>query len=110
MLNALRKKKAQSAIEYVILISFILAILIVFQKYIFQAFNGRFKSVGDSFGQGRLYSPRVTTECAYDHRFTNKWYNAICFDENCFTPCVADDDASGCPACINTCLTPKCTE
>ena len=59
-------KRAASVLEYITLIAIVAGALLIFQKYIAQAFYGRWKSVGDSFGAGRQYDPKRTIECTYD--------------------------------------------
>lgn len=68
--------------EYLVVIIFILSAFLVFQKYIVRAISGRWKSIGDSWGHGRLYDPNKTTECKFDFRFTNQWYSKACYDQN----------------------------
>lgn len=86
-----RKKRGQSMFEFVALIMFILAALLIFQKYIVRGLTGRWKSVGDSFGQGRIYDPNKTIECAANAFFDGQevvWYNQICFEEKCEYHCL----------------------
>ena len=77
--NILRKKGV-STVEYVLLILFFLGAFFVFQKYIFGALAGRWRTVGDSFGFGRQYHPVNTLECAYDQQYYNAWYDLFCFN------------------------------
>ena len=58
--------RAASLLEYITLIAIVAGAFLIFQKYIAQAFYGRWKSVGDSFGAGRQYDPKRTIECIYD--------------------------------------------
>lgn len=51
--------------EFLALILFILATFLVFQKYIVRGLSGRWKDAGDALGQGRIYDPHKTLECAY---------------------------------------------
>jgi len=69
------------------------------QKYIVRGFSGRWKDIGDSLGQGRLYDANKTIECAYDFQHYNMWYSVDKFEENhCGEVCYFDkefvDDAS----------------
>jgi len=73
--------KGASTIEYATVIMFIIAALLITQKYILRSFMGRWKTAGDSFGHGRQYDPRPfgvngeeggTLEC-YWNTTTNSW-------------------------------------
>ena len=63
--------------EYIILTVMILAAFFVFQKYIARGFAGRWKAVGESLGQGRIYDPRMTTECISDRWSFGAWYDRM---------------------------------
>lgn len=111
MLKKYHPQKAQSATEYVFFLLIVLTILVFFQKYLVKGISGRFKTVGDSFAQGRLYDAdkEKTLECAFDV-FTDSglWYDSRCFYESCgISTCVSagakDDD---CRACIQSCVIP----
>lgn len=115
MLKQINKYKAQSTLEFMVLLFFILGAFLVFQKYIVRSISGRWKTVGDSFGYGRQFDPKKTRECAYDHRFFNIWYNETCFDKNC--DCLTIDVTCGtceanynamCRDCIRSCEMPEC--
>lgn len=100
-------------IEFVALIMFILATFLVFQKYLVRGFSGRWKQVGESLGQGRIYDPHKTVECAANRFFTGSpvvWYNATCFDQNCKEECLlGTKTAAACDLCIGTtCHTSYC--
>ena len=133
----LKRKKpgGQSLIEFLALILFILAVFLAFQKYIVRGLSGQWKGVGDALGQGRIYDPNMTTECAYYAYPTRGgfWYNRTCFEETCQThlpshalmafnllvvplPCYKVYDP-GCnsplsvmppPFCLNSCRTAMC--
>jgi len=76
-----RKKYGQSTIEFVAILLFILGVFFVFQKYIVRGFSGRWKSIGDSLGDGRIYDPSKTTECvAGPGAAPVIWYNKECCD------------------------------
>ena len=120
MIRAHKKSRGQSVIEFAALIVFLLAAFIVFQKYIVRGFSGRWKVVGDSLGQGRIYDPNMTVECAantFTAGVAAVWYNQTCFEENCAV-CheissvsaygVISIDTAGCTACITACQTPYC--
>ncbi len=99
-----RKRRGQSMFEFVALIMFILAAFLIFQKYIVRGLTGRWKGVGDSFGQGRIYDPNKTIECAANAFFDGQkvvWYNQICFEEKCTTACLEVTKSKiACEKCI----------
>jgi len=104
------KKYGQSMIEFVALVMFILAAFIVFQRYIVRGFSGRWKSVGGALGEGRLYDPRSTIECAYDPQYTGNWYDRTCWEASCEDECLsqATMSAEACASCIGNCQNPYC--
>ena len=57
----------------------VLGAFLVFQKYITRGFAGRWKVVGESLGQGRIYDPKLTTECVFDPP-SGVWYNKACVE------------------------------
>ena len=111
-----QRKKGQSIIEFVAVTVFILAALMVFQKYIVRGFSGRWKMVGDSLGQGRIYDPKKTVECATNVFFDGQmptWYGKDCFEENCKDDCLeVTRDQARCTSCIAGCAesTPECAD
>lgn len=96
----------QAVSEYLVLIVLIIGAFILMQPYILRAFSGRWKGVGDSLGQGRLYDPNKTKECIYDFEFLNEWYSAKEFSDNhCDKPCYSslinsEQRARDCRNCI----------
>ena len=122
-----QKKKAQSILEYMTLIVFLLTALFVFQKYILRAYYGNWKRAGDVFGQGRQYDPRPfgnygdgggTLECFFDAThcrpgtgparpcpLINKWISRVCYDANC--DCTMPIGTTGyntsCLQCLENC-------
>ena len=100
-------------LEFVALIMFILATFIVFQKYIVRGFSGRWKGVGDALGQGRVYDPNKTIECAANTFFPGVpavWYSQTCFEKNCEPDCLrSTKDLAACSACIAGCVTVYCS-
>jgi hypothetical protein len=113
MIRIHRKKRGQSAIELAAVITFILAAFIVFQKYIVRGFSGRWKGVGDTFGQGRLYDPKMTIECAANKFFTGSsvvWYNQTCFEKTCGEDaCLRSTRGKDdCEACLASCKSVYC--
>ena len=71
---------------------------------------GRWKTVGDSFGEGKIYDPQTTTQCMYDiYQGTDTWFNAVCFEDNCYDDCFkVGATPADCQACILSCGTPLC--
>lgn len=55
----LKKNKAQSILEYAIMLACIVAALLVMQVYIKRGVQGKLRQAGDSFGQ--QYDPKNTT-------------------------------------------------
>ncbi len=112
MLKNLRKTRGQSTMEYIAVLMFILAAFLIFQKYLTRGISGRWKSVGDAIGQGRIYSIN-STECAFDifDPSKDRWYEVSCFDQFCYDSCyVAAMNVAGCSQCIdnNSCNIPFC--
>jgi len=108
-----RKKYGQSTMEFVALIVIILAAFVVFQKYIVRSISGRWKSTGDALGQGKIFDPHHTIECAASTFFPGnpvRWYNRICFEEQCIDDCLeVTKDAASCDNCLSvTCHAPQC--
>jgi hypothetical protein len=99
-----KRKSGQSLVEFSVLVMFILGAFLIFQKYIVRGFAGRWKSVGESFSQGKVYDPAKTIECAFDQKYTQKWYDQKCFQEICIEDCytVQGSDAD-CQLCIESC-------
>ena len=99
-------------LEFIALVMFLLATFIVFQKYIVRGFSGRWKGVGDALGQGRVYDPNSTIECAANTFFQGVpavWYNQTCFEANCEPACLRSTKTpAACSACITGCQTPYC--
>jgi hypothetical protein len=107
-----KKRNGQSATEYVYFLLIISIVFFLFQKYLVRGVSGRLKSVGDSFGSGRIYDPNKTTECAFDFQYTNTWYDAKKFfgEGGCgVRDCLAQTASpSACGSCIQDCAEPRC--
>jgi len=82
--------KAASTIEYIAVITFIIAAFLVFQRYIFRGMAGSWKAAGDTFGQGRQYDPRPfgkhgagegTKECFFDYTHCKPGVRSPCGGE-----------------------------
>ncbi len=109
------KKRGQSLVELIALTMFILAAFLVFQKYIVRAFSGRWKAVGSSLGQGRIYDPKATTECASNVFFQDEpsiWYDQKCFEDYCVGECLkVTKGRIACRNCLsNTCANSLCDD
>ena len=79
----MKHRKAQTVIEYMLLLTLLMAVFLVFQKYLVRGFSGRWKTVEEGIGSGRLYSPSSTIECKYDFVHVNRWYNVDCYENSC---------------------------
>ena len=55
-----KSKRGVFTVEFMVLIVIIVLALLAMQLYLKRSVNGRFRSAGDSFGQGRQYEPGVT--------------------------------------------------
>ncbi len=53
-------QRAQSAIEYAVLIAVAVAALVGMSVYTKRAMMGKWRTVGDTFGYGRQYEPGMT--------------------------------------------------
>jgi len=108
---------------------FLLTAMIVMEKYIGRGLAGRWKTMGDTFGQGRHYDPRPfglsgegngTLECYFDYTHCNPggppcvkinaWINRACFDKKCrcWLPEDAPEYDNDCLKCIKDCRTSMC--
>lgn len=131
-----KNNRGQALLEYIIILICIMAVLVAFRQYIERGFAGRWKAVGDTFGQGRLYDAHgqdvntvtqwdrleKTVECAYyfgDHLYTAEdtkwegWYDLDCFKEkcDCFSIDMTSSSCSGCAyECSITNLGYKCKD
>lgn len=88
------RKKAQSNVEVMALITFLLVIFFVFSKYLLRGFTGRWQATGNTFGHGRQYDPNKTVECRYYEGPQNNqnrpriWFRAHYFEEHCTDSCL----------------------
>lgn len=57
----MQNRKAQSILEYSILIAVLIAALLAMFSYLRLSIQGRFKESADVFGGGEQYAPGVTT-------------------------------------------------
>lgn len=117
------RKNAASTLEYVMLLTMIMAALYVSQKFIVRGFAGRWKQSADSFGFGKQYDPKKTIECVWSES-QNRWYVGPCVDNfydvsyaACMTQCNQDGLLSPCRTGIwNSCqdlignIIPDCCE
>lgn len=96
-------KKGSSAVEVTAVIILILAIMVGFGGYIKRGMAGRWKAVGDTFGQGRQYDPRGfgvngeiggTLDCFYDSA-SGHWVDEKCYQaNNCDCTLIRGDGAA----------------
>ena len=88
-------KQGASMIEYVILVTLIIAVLFVMQFYISRAFHGRWKSTGDSFGMGRQYQAGQAIDCTYAqiNAGFGVWYDSDCYQRAATLQCAPGDIA-----------------
>jgi hypothetical protein len=104
MLLTRRNCLAFATIEYIALLTFVLAAILVAGYYVTRAQNGRWKAAGDTFGAGRQFDPRSygvrgsgggTLECIYNGMV---WKDARCYDacidEACRIACPAPADCN----------------
>ena len=78
-----KKKIGQSLLELMFVLTFIMAVLLFFGKYIKRAIQGRWKNAGESFGHGMLYDRNNTLECGYNWEDGGFWYDMTCYREDC---------------------------
>ena len=131
MKNKSKNKKASAVIEYITLIVFVLSAFLVFEKYVLNAFSGKWRSLSDVFGHGRQYDPRDfgsfgeeggTLECFYDSTHCrapsgspagvyvpncgngalNLWIGTRCFEKHC--DCTIPPESSDYDAFCLECL------
>lgn len=93
MIAKFKKKNAASIMEYMALIMFFTAALLIFQFYIVRALAGNWKRLGDSLGYGKQYDPRDygkqgdgkgSLNCFWDKGLL-LWISARCFATACET-------------------------
>jgi len=108
MLKPLSQRNAQSVIEYLTLITFLLGVFLIFGKYIWQGFAGRWRNTGEGVGMGLQYEPGVTIQCRFDtFAQTGVWYNLACYDRFCDCHSVSATTVT-CHDCILGCQISKC--
>lgn len=90
------------------LIVLVLGAFLVFKKYIARGFAGRWKSVGESLGQGRIFDPTLTRECIFDFQFTNLWYDQACFEADQCDCLTVRANTTTCRDCIQGCAAAEC--
>ena len=88
-----KEKKAVSTIEYIIVIVMFIAAILLMHKQISRSFFGRWKDLGNNFGQGEQYDPHRTTECGrYVDPLTGGeiWYWQPCYECCIYTGVLSD--------------------
>ncbi len=77
-----------STVEYMILLVFCLAALVLMSGPVQRAIQGRWKATADTFGQGRQFEPssggaaKRTRDYFFDAD-TQDWISQYCFDQRC---------------------------
>lgn len=85
MLKILRERKAQSTLEYAILIGVVVAALIGMQTYIKRGYSGKLKESADQMGE--QYSPGHTT---YNYTTTSHSQSSEDLDQGVTTTRILD--------------------
>ncbi len=123
-----RNREAQSIMEYMTLMVFLITAIFVFQNYIIRAYAGGWKKAGDVFGSGRQYDPRPygtdgdaggTLECFFDAAhctaatgptrpctLINKWISKECYSDHgcdCTVPVGTPEYITDCLSCLEGC-------
>mgnify|MGYP001613242015 CR=1 FL=1 len=77
-------RRAQSTMEYMVLIGVMVAALIAMQVYLKRGLQGRIKSYAEQLTQGAAYSPRATNSTQIITRIVNETSSSatICRDRN----------------------------
>ncbi|MDP8265175.1 MAG: hypothetical protein P9M12_06850 [Candidatus Aceula lacicola] len=127
-----KNSKASSTVEYAILIILFISAIIAMNQQVRRVFFGRWKVLGDIFGQSQQVSSN-TTECMRYVPFdetanygqggwdAEQWYSLPCYD------CCMDTDEAECPplsdpttcrakstmrgkkeCCVSGCVTQEC--
>lgn len=103
-----KRTKGQSLVEYIVLIAVVLGAFLVFQKYMARGFAGRWKSVGESMSQGRIYDPLLTTECIFSPSYSDLWYDKACFESSGCDCLSGQATTATCRDCIAGCASIRC--
>lgn len=116
-----KKSRAQSTLEYTLLITLIIFTFLVFKDFLLRFFAGRWRSVGDSMGVGKQYDPRDfgvagegggTMECFFDN-IGNRWVDTRCFKRFCDCSLPPEDPTYNdrCTICRSvTCVNNYCND
>jgi len=78
--------RALSILEYVVLLTIIIAGLVAMGPYILNALNGYFVRAGEEMSYRRQHDPYLTRDCIWDPLLSvagaqvGDWYSAKCFD------------------------------
>ena len=88
-------KRAQSSLEYTILIIVLLGAMIAVQFYIKRGLQGRWKAAVDDLGD--QYDPRVTNSCVKDISFTDSvtYIQSVNLSNQFFTSKIDISDSIG---------------
>lgn len=79
MLKKTFNAKAAVILEYIMVMTVVVAALLLMQKYIVRGFAGYWKDNADTYGHGRQYDPAKTKERAWSAQ-EKVWYDKPCYD------------------------------
>jgi hypothetical protein len=113
-------QKATSTVEYIALVTFILAALFIFRTYIIRGLSGKWKATSDTFGFGRQFDPRPfgsngegggTLDCYYDAA-SGRWLDRYYVDTHCDCTIPPEDPtyAARCTGCKTAGENPLCAQ
>lgn len=107
MLNRIKTKIkpncGQMVLEFVFLFALVILAIVLFERFIVRAIGGRYHQVGQQMGDGRVFDPNETIECAHHHVYGG-WYDPACFEANCEEPCFGMTKSNqACKQCIRSC-------
>jgi len=80
-----KNTKAFGAMEYIVLLTFIIGALAAMSPYITNALNGYFRKAGEGMDNRRQHDPYRTRDCIWDPRLvtvggTGVWYSEKCYN------------------------------
>lgn len=104
-------RRAQSSLEFIALITFMLTVFLVFQKFITRGFVGRWQATGDTWGHGRQYDPALTVNCQFEPA-GKFWYDSAKFEtDGCRAACYhTGSSKAACDACKAGARTAVCDD
>ena len=83
MISRFIHQRGTSTIEYATLILIVLGALFVMTPLMSRAFNGKWKTAGDTFGMGRQYQANRTNDCTYAQINADygAWFDSTCYHQ-----------------------------